>query len=50
VSTALAYDRTRPEYFDWVDNAMVFSVLPPRSGKAVHGKVWLPVDITVHPS
>ena len=50
VSTALAYDRTQPSYFDWVDNALVMTVLPPESGKAIHGKVWVPVEISVHTS
>jgi ABC-type polysaccharide/polyol phosphate transport system ATPase subunit len=48
VSTALAYDPARPSYFDWVDNALVVTVLPPASGKVIHGKVWLPAEITVH--
>ena len=48
VSTALAYDRNKPSYFDWVDNALVLTVLPPESGKVIHGKVSLPVDIAVH--
>jgi ABC-type polysaccharide/polyol phosphate transport system ATPase subunit len=48
VTTALAYDRSKPEYFDWVDNALVLTVLPPGSGKIVHGKVGLPVEIVVH--
>ena len=48
VSTALAYDRSKPNYFDWVDNALVLKILPPESGKIVHGKVGLPVDIVVH--
>jgi ABC-type polysaccharide/polyol phosphate transport system ATPase subunit len=48
VSSALAYDREKPEYFDWVDNALVVTVHPPESGKAIHGKVWLPVEITVY--
>jgi len=48
VSTALAYDRSRPSYFDWVDNALVITVLAPSSGKTIHGKVCLPVEITVH--
>jgi lipopolysaccharide transport system ATP-binding protein len=48
ISTALAYDRDRPNYYDWVDNALVFTLLPPESGKAIHGKVWLPVQIAVH--
>jgi lipopolysaccharide transport system ATP-binding protein len=48
VSTALAYDRSKPSYFDWVDNALVLTVLPPESGKIVHAKVALPVHIAVH--
>ena len=48
VTTALAYDRSQPKYFDWVDNALVLNVLPPESGKVVHGKVGLTVDIAVH--
>jgi ABC-type polysaccharide/polyol phosphate transport system ATPase subunit len=48
VTTALAYRRDSPSYFDWVDNALVFEILPPPGGKVVHGKVWLPVEITVH--
>ena len=48
VSTALAYDRSKPNYFDWVDNALVLKVLPPESGKIVHAKVGLPIDIVVH--
>jgi lipopolysaccharide transport system ATP-binding protein len=48
VSTALAYDRSSPRYFDWVDNALVITVLAPASGKSVYGKVWLPVEIAVH--
>ena len=38
VSTALAYDRSKPSYFDWVDNALVLTVLPPESGKIIHGE------------
>jgi ABC-type polysaccharide/polyol phosphate transport system ATPase subunit len=48
VTTALAYDRSKPNYFDWVDNALVLTVLPPESGKVIHGKVALPVNIAVH--
>ena len=48
ITTALAYDRSQPTYFDWVDNALVLTILPPESGKIVHGKVGLPVDIAVH--
>jgi lipopolysaccharide transport system ATP-binding protein len=48
VSTALAYDRSKPNYFDWVDNALVLTVLPPETGKVIHGKVALPVQISVH--
>jgi ABC-type polysaccharide/polyol phosphate transport system ATPase subunit len=49
VSTALAYDPSKPHYYDWVDNALVLTVLAPQSGKAIHGKVWLPVQVVVHP-
>lgn len=48
ISSAVAYDRSRPEYYDWVDNALILNVLPPDSGKAIHGKVWIPVEIAVH--
>lgn len=48
VTTALAYDRSKPDYFDWVDNALVLTILPPESGKVVHGKIGLPVEIAVH--
>lgn len=48
VTTALAYSRYSPTYFDWIDNALVFEVLPPPGGKWIHSKVWLPVEITVH--
>jgi ABC-type polysaccharide/polyol phosphate transport system ATPase subunit len=46
VTSALAYSRSDPVYYDWVDNAHVFDVLPPRD-RHVYGKVWLPVEITV---
>ena len=48
ISTALACDPVKPDYFDWVDNALVVTVLPPPSGKTIHGKVCLPVRISVH--
>jgi ABC-type polysaccharide/polyol phosphate transport system ATPase subunit len=50
VSSAIAADRYTRAYFDWVDNALVVAVAPPASGKAIHGQVWLPVEILVHPS
>ena len=50
VSSAIAPDRYTRAYFDWVDNALVVTVSPPPSGKAIHGQVWLPVEISVHPS
>ena len=50
LSSAIAPDRYTRAYFDWIDNALVVTVSPPPSGKAIHGQVWLPVDITVHPS
>lgn len=50
VSSAIAADRHTRAYFDWVDNALIVTVSPPESGKAIHGQVWLPVEISVHPS
>jgi lipopolysaccharide transport system ATP-binding protein len=50
VSSAVAADRHTRAYFDWIDNALILAVAPPESGKAVHGKVWLPVQIDVHAS
>jgi len=48
VTAALAYSRDSAAFFDWIDNALVFEVLPPPGGKMLHSKVWLPVEITVH--
>ena len=50
LSSAIAPDRYTRAYFDWVDNALIVTVSPPDSGKAIHGQVWLPVEIAVHPS
>ena len=50
ISSAIAPDRYSRAYFDWVDNALIVTVSPPDSGKAIHGQVWLPVEIAVHPS
>ena len=49
VTTALAYNRYSATYFDWIDNALVFAVHPPPGGRIIHSKVWLPLQITVHP-
>jgi ABC-type polysaccharide/polyol phosphate transport system ATPase subunit len=48
VTAGLAYHRAAPGYFDWVDNALVFEILPPASGKLIHSKVWLPAEIAIH--
>jgi len=48
VTTALAYNRYSATYFDWIDNALVFEVLPPPDGRIIHSKVWLPLQITTH--
>ena len=50
VSSAIAPDRYTRAYYDWVDNALVVTVLPPSSGKAIHGQVWVPVEISVSAS
>jgi lipopolysaccharide transport system ATP-binding protein len=48
VTTALAYSRHSATYFDWIDNALVFELLPPPDGRMIHTKVWLPVQISLH--
>jgi ABC-type polysaccharide/polyol phosphate transport system ATPase subunit len=48
VTVGLAYHRTAPGYFDWIDNALLFEVLPAADGRIVHSKVWIPVEIAVH--
>ena len=50
VSSAIAADRYTRAYYDWIDNALIVTVAPAASGKAIHGQVWVPVDISVHPS
>lgn len=47
VTVAVAYNRRDPVYLDWVDNALVFEVLPAAGGRAVHGLVDLPVAVQV---
>ncbi len=47
VSPAIAYSPTQPLYLDWVDNTLVFEIVPP-GPKHIHGKVWLPVEIAIH--
>ncbi len=31
---------------DWIDNATIFEILPPKDGKKIHGMVYLPVVIS----
>ncbi len=50
VSSAIAPDRFSRAYFDWIDNALVVTVTQAPSGKGIHGQVWIPVEIAVHPS
>lgn len=33
--------------FDWIDNAIVFQVLPPDTGKRIHALVDMPISVTV---
>ncbi|MER3493837.1 MAG: ABC transporter ATP-binding protein [Mastigocladus sp. ERB_26_2] len=35
--------------FDWIDNAMVFQVLPPDTGKRIHALVDIPISVQVSP-
>ncbi len=46
VTSAVADSRTDPVYDDWVDDAHVFEVLPPRD-TYIYEKPWVPVEITV---
>lgn len=48
VTLGLAYNHYSLTFFDWMDNALVIEVLRPAEGKAIHGAVWLPVDIAIH--
>ncbi|MDR9895848.1 Wzt carbohydrate-binding domain-containing protein, partial [Aetokthonos hydrillicola Thurmond2011] len=34
--------------FDWIDNAMVFQVLPPDTGKRIHALVDQPMEVRVN--
>ena len=45
VSSAIAADRYTRAHYDWIDNALIVTVAPPASGKAIHGQVWVPVEI-----
>jgi lipopolysaccharide transport system ATP-binding protein len=47
VTVAAAYNRRDPVYLDWVDNALVFQVLPAAGGRTVHGLVDLPLEVQV---
>jgi lipopolysaccharide transport system ATP-binding protein len=47
VTVGIGHHRSAPGYLDWVDNALVFEVLP-ASGKLIHSKVWLPAEIEIH--
>ncbi|MDB5099861.1 MAG: transporter related [Cyanobacteria bacterium RYN_339] len=47
VTVAAAYNRHDMVYLDWVDNALVFQVLPAPGGRAVHGLVDLPLHVSV---
>jgi homopolymeric O-antigen transport system ATP-binding protein len=49
VTVALAYGPVQPAYLDWVDNSLVFHVRPPGL-KQIHGKVGLPVRVSIHES
>jgi homopolymeric O-antigen transport system ATP-binding protein len=46
VTVACAYNPTQQVYLDWVDHCLYFEVRPPGL-KHIHGKVGLPVDISV---
>jgi len=48
ITVGLAYHRTAPSYFDWIDNALLVEMLPPADGRILHSKVWIPAEIAVH--
>jgi lipopolysaccharide transport system ATP-binding protein len=48
VTAALAYNRHSATFFDWIDNALVFELLPPSDGRMIHTKVSLPTQVTIH--
>jgi lipopolysaccharide transport system ATP-binding protein len=33
--------------FDWIDNAMVFQVLPPKTGKQIYALIDHPIDVSI---
>jgi lipopolysaccharide transport system ATP-binding protein len=33
--------------FDWIDDVIVFQVLPPKSGKQIHGMIEHPMKVSV---
>jgi hypothetical protein len=47
VTVAAAYNHHDMVYLDWVDNALVFQVLPAPGGRNVHGLVDLPLAVKV---
>jgi ABC-type polysaccharide/polyol phosphate transport system ATPase subunit len=46
VTVACAYNPTQRVYLDWVDHCLFFEVRPPGL-KHIHGKVGLPVEVSV---
>ena len=47
VTVAVAEDHTAVTS-DWIDNALIFQVLPPESGKTICGIVSMPIEVAVH--
>lgn len=47
VTMAIAYNPRDPVYMDWVDNAIVFEIHPPRSGRTVHGLVDVGTSVRI---
>lgn len=47
VSPGLSIHPTEPRYLDWIDNAVVFEMEKPVSGKRIYGLTYIPNSITV---
>ena len=48
ITVAIARDELIPIFLDWVDNALVFEKLIPKSGKYIHGIVDLRPKVRIH--
>ena len=47
ISPGFSRHRMDPKYLDWIDNAAFFELIPPASGKIIHGLVHVPNQVAV---